>query len=447
MVCGLDLLEELNSERLDFTMDHGLKLEAGSDFEDYDSLDSLCSIEIDEESLLLLDDVESEPKRRVKVEDDTTPQLIFSNTKSPSKAGLKRGRKESTKSGARSKKRKASSEDLLKSKKAKEEKVPYIPWSEIEDQKLKNIVQRKISELRTEENPEPDNTNAFPWGAISLRMTGRTPKQCRERWRNKLNPTIKQTPWTISEDITLMDMHSKLGNRWVLLASLLPGRTENSVKTRFKSIVRAKRRSWRQEEDEKVLELFDKIGGKWTEIAASLPNRTANGVKVRLKHLTNGKKEEKPEAGSPFQSFGIDMPEVIRKNEKFLKEYLERERKGNGARRSLKSRPQFATPSMSDDVENRKPHSPVHMPYDPLLDSIHPSAEKTKAHRTQAAKRSKGTRALIMDSLQNNDDYGSNFASTIATMLKPSDKCNTEAGFFTFEAVKVESHGFEAIGA
>ena len=464
---------------------------SSSDFEGYDSLDSLCSLDLDEDSLLLLDDVEategnessSSPngnkakkcdKAKVKVKHentDHTPQLIFSNgngngSGNPTKAGLKRSRSDATYDRVTKKKKKlnlklkgkkARSKSKLKPKtktkakaKSKEDKVPYIPWSEVEDQKLKNIVQRKIEELRTVLIPEPDNTNTFPWGAISMRMKGRTPKQCRERWRNKLNPTIKQTPWTVPEDITLMDMHSKLGNRWVLLASLLPGRTENSVKTRFKSIVRAKRRSWRREEDEKVMELFNKLGGKWTEIATSLPNRTANGVKVRLKHLTSGKKEEKPEAGSPFQSFGVQMPEIIRKNEAFLKEYIARENAMNG-RRSPKTRAQFGDVFAAAEgfmKDYSKPRSPVHVSYDPVLDRIHPRDNKSKLlQQEKSPKRSKGTRALIMDKLQSNEDLGINFASTIATILKPSEKCNAEAPYFSFDRIKPESQGFEPIGA
>ena len=44
----------------------------------------------------------------------------------------------------------------------------------------------------------------------------------------------------------MLDNQRRLGNRWAFIASMLPGRTENAVKTRFKSIMRAKRREWSQ---------------------------------------------------------------------------------------------------------------------------------------------------------------------------------------------------------
>lgn len=420
------------------------------------SLDTICDIELSDmdDSLLELDDIKTEAGS----EHDELNGLIFSNSTEKTKRPpaltktSKRKKPVSSRSGEeqkRKKSRKSSSASSSKGKN-KEDKVPYIPWNEVEDQKLKNIVQRKIAELQTDEIREPDNTNTFPWGNIALRMSGRTPKQCRERWRNKLNPTIKQTPWTIEEDITLMDMHRRLGNRWVLLASLLPGRTENSVKTRFKSIVRARRRSWRREEDEKLLSVYNQVGGKWAQIAEKLPNRTANGVKVRLRQIMGGEVQKVPELGSPFQSFGVEMPEIIAKNELFLKEYLQKEAEGNDiGRRSLRTMV-HSDDNSEDDRNMIEPPSPSRTStYDPLVDTIHPRGHKTQTN-VSSKKKLKGTRALIMDRLQKNadtsipkkmsSDFGS-FASTIATILKPSDSCNTEAAFDLMPHLKHENVG------
>ena len=66
-------------------------------------------------------------------------------------------------------------------------------------------------------------------------LQGRIGKQCRERWYNHLNPSIKKGNWTVQEDKVLFRSQFVFGNRWSEISKLLPGRTENSVKNRFTS--------------------------------------------------------------------------------------------------------------------------------------------------------------------------------------------------------------------
>lgn len=74
------------------------------------------------------------------------------------------------------------------------------------------------------------------WGQIAERIPGRTPKQCRERWKNHLDPAINKGPYTEEEDTVILSAQERLGNKWSQIAQLLKGRTEDSVKIRWKSL-------------------------------------------------------------------------------------------------------------------------------------------------------------------------------------------------------------------
>lgn len=61
----------------------------------------------------------------------------------------------------------------------------------------------------------------------------RNGKQCRERWVNFLNPEIKKDPFTLQEDILILEKRLSIGNKWSEIIKEMPGRTENNVKNRF----------------------------------------------------------------------------------------------------------------------------------------------------------------------------------------------------------------------
>lgn len=76
------------------------------------------------------------------------------------------------------------------------------------------------------------------WSKIASLMPGRTSKQCRERWINYLDPTLKHAPFSEEEDAILLSLQSEHGNKWSLIAKSLPGRTENAAKQRFYILIK-----------------------------------------------------------------------------------------------------------------------------------------------------------------------------------------------------------------
>ncbi|CAN1231739.1 Transcription factor MYB102, partial [Linum perenne] len=55
-------------------------------------------------------------------------------------------------------------------------------------------------------------------------------KSCRLRWLNYLRPDIKRGGFTKEEEATIFALHEKLGNKWSVIATHMPGRTDNEIK-------------------------------------------------------------------------------------------------------------------------------------------------------------------------------------------------------------------------
>ncbi|OMJ92523.1 hypothetical protein SteCoe_4652 [Stentor coeruleus] len=133
-------------------------------------------------------------------------------------------------------------------------------WSQSEDEMLGNLVNRfgckwgKIASFLNEE--------------VHNRLNIRNSKTCKERWNNYLNPNINRGPWTEGEDSTLLEGFLKHGNKWSIIAKLVPGRIEGLVKNRIKSLVHKIKQESGQSEN-----VFDKIKGQIETYKISLQQK------------------------------------------------------------------------------------------------------------------------------------------------------------------------------
>jgi hypothetical protein len=146
-------------------------------------------------------------------------------------------------------------------------------WTEDEDSELRDAVQT----LGDKE-----------WVAISALVPGRMRRQCYNRWKDALDPSIDRVneragKWTEDEASKLKDAVQMQGDKdWVAVSVLVPGRTKKQCGSRWHnaldpSIVRASGRKGKRTEDEdsKLKDAVQTHGeNDWVAAAALVPGRT-----------------------------------------------------------------------------------------------------------------------------------------------------------------------------
>ena len=92
-----------------------------------------------------------------------------------------------------------------------------------EDQKIRQLVQEY---------------GAKQWDVIAKQLNNRTARQCRDRWKHYLSPSVIHREWTLEEDRLLLSYTQQYGPQWAALVKFFPGRTDINLKNRWNKLQR-----------------------------------------------------------------------------------------------------------------------------------------------------------------------------------------------------------------
>ncbi|KAI9988646.1 hypothetical protein PInf_022096 [Phytophthora infestans] len=149
------------------------------------------------------------------------------------------------------------------------------------------------------------------WMAVAERVPGRDNAQCLQRWNKVLKPGLVKGPWSVEEDAMLMEMMLKGYDNWRQVSNSIPGRTAKQCRERWRNRLdpSINKSPFTEEEDEAIQQAYEKYGNRWTQIAELLPGRTEDAVKLRWKAL-NPNQKTYTKLGRPRLLNSDDAPPV-----------------------------------------------------------------------------------------------------------------------------------------
>jgi hypothetical protein len=141
-------------------------------------------------------------------------------------------------------------------------------WTKIEDDLLLGYINKT------------QNKN---WRMVSEYIKTKSPQQCAYRY-SKLISDMNKKKWSRKDDIKLIELVETYGSNWGIIAREFGDRSERDVESRYKDKLdpNVKNTKFLPEEDNEIVRLYEEYGNDWFNIARHFKNRNAKMIKKRF---------------------------------------------------------------------------------------------------------------------------------------------------------------------
>ncbi|KAH9257767.1 hypothetical protein BASA81_004233 [Batrachochytrium salamandrivorans] len=181
--------------------------------------------------------------------------------------------------------------DLVMDKRRYKSESHRTAWTKEEDQLLLQAIQALPTFSGEKDNGE--EMTPIDWIQVSKSVPGRTTASCHQRYTKALRPGLKKGSWTTDEDDMLISMTlngaMERGEMdWVELCKHIEGRTPKQCRERWKNVLdpSVQRGRWDPSEDNELFRLYSTFGPSWSVISREMHGRrNENMVKNRWRRL------------------------------------------------------------------------------------------------------------------------------------------------------------------